>query len=62
MKADSRPLRLCPVCLRKLQAATGLDIAKQYERLEALFEKTGLEDEARWVEKRLRWIETGEAR
>jgi len=35
-EADSQPLKLCPVCLRKLQRVAGFDAGKRERRLEEL--------------------------
>jgi archaemetzincin len=55
-ESDSRPLYLCPVCLRKLQHSTGFDVAKRYGRLYGFYKKAGFDDEARWTASRLTWI------
>jgi archaemetzincin len=52
-ESDSRPLNLCPACLRKLQFSIGFDVANRYERLLHFYQKVGFEDEARWMTKRL---------
>ena len=57
-EADSRPLHLCPVDLRKLQWSVGFDITKRYRNLLAFDAEAGFEDEAQWLESRLRFIET----
>jgi archaemetzincin len=59
-ESDSRPLRLCPVCLRKLQACVpDFSPVKHYRALLAFHRKVGFDDEAAWIDKRLRWIEEG---
>ena len=55
-ESDSRELYLCPVCLRKLAWSTGFDVVDRYEQLEGIYEKLGLEADARWVKQRLAWI------
>lgn len=35
-EADSQPLRLCPVCLRKLQRVAGFDVAERERRLDSM--------------------------
>jgi archaemetzincin len=52
-ESDSRPISLCPVCLRKLQASIGFDVADRYRRLLQFYERKGFGPEARWVSKRL---------
>lgn len=56
-ESDRAPLRLCPVCLRKLHRAAAFDIPRRYDRLRALYETLGLHDEARWIARRRAWIE-----
>ena len=55
-ESDARPLHLCPVCLRKLQYSIGFDIVKRYKDLGIFYRKYGFDEEARWVEKRLKYI------
>jgi archaemetzincin len=55
-ESDSRPLHLCPVCLRKLQYSIGFDVVTRYRNLLHFYQKAGLDDEAKWVTKRLEWI------
>ena len=55
-EADSRPMHLCPVCLRKLHSATGLDIASREERLGAFFKANGFPEAAAWSERRARQL------
>lgn len=56
-ESDRRPIHLCPVCLRKLYHAVGFDVVKRYLALKRVYRSGGLEEEARWVGRRLRWIE-----
>jgi archaemetzincin len=58
-ESDSRPLSLCPVCLRKLQFSVGFDVVDRYEGLLGFYRKTGFDHEVRWVEKRLKRISGG---
>jgi len=58
-ESDSRPLSLCPVCLRKLQFSIGFDVVDRFEGLLSFYRKIGLDREARWVEKRLKGISGG---
>jgi archaemetzincin len=55
-ESDSRPIHLCPLCLRKLLSATGQDPVKRYQQLSELYEKAGMSEEAEWVKKRLKHI------
>jgi len=50
---DARPLRACPVCLRKLQWSTGFDVEARDRRLLDFFRSAGFSDEARWLEGQL---------
>ncbi|MEP4078994.1 archaemetzincin [Haloferula sp.] len=51
-EADSTPMHLCPVCLRKLQRATRCDPASRYGKLALFYGLNGLDEEKEWVEKR----------
>ena len=65
-ESDSRPMHLCPVCLRKLQCSIGFDVVSRYRNLLQFYRpaepqarrgwKVGFEEEAQWIIKRLRWI------
>jgi len=55
-ESDSRPLHLCPVCLRKLQYSIGFDVVTRYCNLLRFYQKVGLDNEAQWVASRLEWI------
>jgi archaemetzincin len=47
---DGVPLHLCPVCLRKLQAAVGFDLATRDRDLSDLAREAGFADEATWLD------------
>jgi archaemetzincin len=55
-ETDSRPMHLCPECLRKFRWNIGFDPVQRYEALRAFYEKHGLAAEAEWVRKRLREV------
>ena len=55
-ESDARPLHLCPVDLRKLQWSIGFDVVERYRRLLNFHRQVGFEDEAQWLDKRLRFI------
>ncbi len=55
-ESDARPMHACPVCLRKLQHSLGFDVVHRYEGLVNFYAASGLDREAKWVEKRLRFI------
>jgi archaemetzincin len=56
-ESDSRPLSLCPVCLRKLQSSIGFDVAARYRRLKQFYRNVGFISEQDWVTGRLKKIE-----
>jgi archaemetzincin len=51
---DRLPLHLCPVCLRKLWAATGMSIIGRWEQLLVLCDELALPAEREWFAARLR--------
>lgn len=53
LESDKRPLWLCPVCLRKLIWATGMDPVLRYERLERACRELGLTHEADFYQRSL---------
>jgi archaemetzincin len=55
-ESDARPLHLCPVDLHKLQWSVGFDVVERYRRLLDFHRRAGFEDEAQWLERRLRFI------
>lgn len=55
-ESDTRPLYICPVCLRKLQYITGFDVCQRYRRLYNFYQRAGFEDGSKWVSDRLKWI------
>jgi archaemetzincin len=55
-ESDARPLHLCPVDLRKLHWSIGFDVVERYRRLLEFHRQEGFEDEAQWLDKRLRFI------
>ncbi len=56
-ETDRQPLFLCPVCLRKLQSATGFAPLERYRDLAGQCAELGLQAEADWLEQRRAWIE-----
>jgi archaemetzincin len=56
-ESDSRPLSLCPVCLRKLQTSIRFEVATRYHRLEQFYSNIGFIFEQDWVTRRLKKIE-----
>ena len=57
-ESDSRPLSLCPVCLRKLQSSIRFDLAARYHRLKQFYRNVGFISEQDWVTRRLKKIES----
>jgi archaemetzincin len=65
-ESDSRPVHLCPVCLRKAQysfcnvqqdgARNRFDVVNRYGNLFRFYQRSGLNGEAQWVANRLKWI------
>lgn len=55
-ESDSRPLHLCPVCLRKLQHSIGFNVVNRYVELFHFYQRNGLINEAQWTARRLEWI------
>lgn len=52
-ESDARPQHLCPVCLRKLHHATGLDAVKRYEALAGFYRRHQWYEESDWVQRQL---------
>jgi archaemetzincin len=52
-ESDARPMHLCPIDLRKLQDAVAFDAIERYQHLRDVCRDFGLDDEARWLGKRL---------
>jgi archaemetzincin len=59
-ESDSRPLFLCPVCLRKLHYSIGFDVVERYQRLLSFYNDVGFTQEAEWVFDRLKTISRSE--
>jgi archaemetzincin len=55
-ESDTRPLAMCPICLRKLHHATGLDVVERYRALLSFYTAADLRREAEWVSARLEAI------
>ncbi|UCC47671.1 MAG: hypothetical protein JSV41_09250 [Gemmatimonadota bacterium] len=55
-ESDARPLHLCPVDLRKLNFSLQFDALARYRRLHDFYAAVGIDDEARWLAKRLEHI------
>jgi archaemetzincin len=55
-ESDRTPMHLCPVCLRKLQHSVGFNIVARYEALLKEYQRLRIDEEAEWLEKRLRFV------
>jgi len=44
-ESDSRPLYLCPVCLKKLQYSIGFDVTSRYKALLQFYSEADLAEE-----------------
>ena len=55
-ESDSRPMSLCPVCLRKLQSSIQFDVAARYQCLKQFYSNVGIVNEQDWVARRLKKI------
>jgi len=62
-ESDSRPMCLCPVCLRKLQYSIGFDVIARYGSLHRFYRnhqdalrQAGFDDDVQWIAKRLERI------
>ena len=55
-ESDARPMHLCPVDLRKLQASIGFDVVVRYRRLLDFHLNAGFRDEAAWLTRRIAFI------
>ncbi|MFH1231764.1 MAG: archaemetzincin [Planctomycetota bacterium] len=53
---DSRPIHLCPVCLKKLAWNSGFDIIEREQKLLKFHENNKLKEEYDWTTKRLKKI------
>ncbi|MBM3968487.1 MAG: hypothetical protein FJ302_01285 [Planctomycetes bacterium] len=51
-QSDSRPMQLCPACLRKLHAIAGFAPVERDRKLQEVYQPFGFTDEATWVQRR----------
>ena len=58
-ETDSRPMHLCPVCLRKLQMNAGFDLLWREEALNRFYSLHGFKAEAEWTARRLEKMRAG---
>ncbi len=59
-EADRRTVRLCPVCLRKLQHSTGFDARKRYRELAKFYRQQKWTAEAEWCDEQV--AKTGQSK
>ncbi|MDF9833960.1 archaemetzincin [Ereboglobus sp. PH5-5] len=52
-EADRQPQHACIICLRKLREVIRFDPVKRYRKLEAVYRKHDMTDEAEWVKRQL---------
>lgn len=59
---DSRPMHVCPVCLRKLHSSIGFDPVERDRNLLQVYQRLGLTHDAAWQERRLKTVDANPAR
>ena len=52
-ETDAQPLHLCPIDLRKLHHSIGFEPLARYRNLGSFYREHGLDEEARWIERRM---------
>jgi archaemetzincin len=60
-ESDRRPLDVCPIDLRKLHWSLAFDIVERCRRLVRFWRDAGVDDTAESIERRLAFIEAGDA-
>jgi archaemetzincin len=58
-ESDSKPMHLCPVCLRKLHHAVGFDPAERYRELGEFYDRVGFGYDTAWTERRRAYVADG---
>ena len=53
---DSRPMQLCPVCLRKLHSTIGFNSIERDRRLVEVYQRLGFTKESEWINRRLKSV------
>lgn len=43
-ESDSKPIHLCPICLRKMYYSIGFDVKKRYEQLQKFYQSVGFKN------------------
>jgi archaemetzincin len=59
---DRQPSHLCPVCLHKLQSNLKFDVLERYRELGAIYSRSGYEDLATWMGRRIASLAADEVR
>ncbi len=55
-EADSRPIFLCPVDLRKLHKSIGFDIKDRYVKMKTFLDRENLKSDAQYLQERIRRV------
>lgn len=55
-ESDSRPMHLCPVCLRKIHYSIGFDLIQRYRKLADFYQTAEFAEEAQWVQDRIKTL------
>ncbi len=56
-ESDSKPLHLCPCCLRKLHRSVGFDPGARYAKLAGFLSANGLAEQGRWFAERSKVVD-----
>lgn len=59
-ESDSKPMHVCPVCLRKLHLASGFDLLQRERSLLKFYQTHLMEEEADWTVRRIDKMMAGE--
>ena len=60
-ESDSRPMHLCPVCMRKLQHSIEFDVVERYKNLQNYYDASRFDDASKWVKERLEHIQASDS-
>jgi archaemetzincin len=52
-ETDSRPVHLCPICLRKMQHSVGFDAVRRYKELARFYRAQDFTAESEWCERQI---------
>ena len=56
-EAESKPIFLCPICLRKLQKVCGFNVASRYGKLKTFFSSLLSSVESRYLDESVAWLD-----